>query len=71
MALPKRKHSTGRKGRRRSAITLSLPTLVVCPACGQKKQPHLVCPACGQYKGVEIIDVLKEKEAKKKKRPKS
>ncbi|HUS52064.1 MAG TPA: 50S ribosomal protein L32 [Candidatus Bathyarchaeia archaeon] len=71
MALPKRRHSTSRKGKRRSAIALDLPTLVACPACGQKKQPHLVCLACGQYKGVEVIDVIGEKEAKRKKRPKS
>ncbi len=64
MALPKRKHSTGRKGRRRSAIKFSPPSLITCPHCGQKKLPHAVCLHCGQYKGVQVT---KEKVAKKKK----
>lgn len=68
MALPKRRHSTGRKGRRRAAIRLDLPTLVPCPACGQRKLPHVVCPNCGAYKGSQVV---KEKKPKKKKETKS
>jgi large subunit ribosomal protein L32 len=68
MAVPKRKHSTGRKGRRRAAIRLDLPALVACPHCGQKKFSHVACPHCGQYKKAQVI---KKKEPKKKKRSKS
>jgi large subunit ribosomal protein L32 len=68
MGLPKRKHSTGRKGRRRSAIKIDLPILIVCPHCGQRKRPHLVCPHCGQYKETQVI---KEKKPQKKKGTKS
>jgi len=49
-ALPKRKHSTQRKGKRRAAIKLKRPTLVPCPNCGELKKPHQTCPACGKYK---------------------
>lgn len=66
-ALPKRKISTGRKGRRRAAIKLKLPTLVPCPECGQLKRPHIACPNCGIYKGKEAI---KEKPKKSKKKEK-
>jgi len=48
-ALPKRKISTRRKGKRRQAIKLSLPKLVKCKKCGQKKLPHVVCRNCGNY----------------------
>lgn len=68
MAVPKRKHSTGRKGKRRAAIKLGLPRLVPCPACGQKKLPHVVCPNCGTYKDSQIVE---KKEPKKKRRTKS
>ncbi|MBP7967482.1 50S ribosomal protein L32 [Candidatus Woesebacteria bacterium] len=46
--LPKRKHSTARKGRRisvRKAET-TLPELIVCLNCGKKKLPHRVCKYC-------------------------
>jgi len=62
-ALPKRRISTGRKGRRRSAIKLKLPTLVPCPDCGQPKKSHVACPNCGAYKGKEIA---KQKTKKSK-----
>jgi large subunit ribosomal protein L32 len=50
VAVPKRKHSTGRKGKRRSAISLPIPQMIACPDCHQLKKPHLVCPNCGFYK---------------------
>lgn len=49
-ALPKRKHSTRRKGKRRAAIKLKLPTLVPCPSCGELKVSHQICPKCDTYK---------------------
>jgi len=50
MALPKRRISTRRKGKRRAAIKLARPTLVRCPSCGEPKKPHQICPSCGKYK---------------------
>lgn len=64
-ALPKRKISTGRKGRRRAVIRLKKPNLVTCPNCGQLKKPHQACPSCGFYKGKEVVKV-KIKKGKKK-----
>jgi len=64
-ALPKRRISSGRKGRRRSAIKLKLPTLTPCPNCGQPKRPHVACPNCGFYKGEEKI----KQKIKKGKKP--
>ncbi|OGK12992.1 50S ribosomal protein L32 [Candidatus Roizmanbacteria bacterium RIFCSPLOWO2_01_FULL_38_12] len=48
--LPKRKHSTARKGKRilqRKAESI-LPQLVICKSCGKKKLPHRVCKYCGK-----------------------
>ncbi|MBU3957064.1 50S ribosomal protein L32 [Patescibacteria group bacterium] len=63
-ALPKRRISTGRKGRRRTAIRLRVPKLVACPNCGQLKKSHQVCPLCGYYKGKEVVKI-KIKKGKK------
>ena len=54
-ALPKRKISKGRKGRRRAHHALKIPTLVPCPSCKQLKRPHQICPNCGKYKDKEIV----------------
>ncbi len=48
-ALPKRKPSSHRQGRRRRTQKISLPKLVTCPKCGHKKLPHLPCPHCGWH----------------------
>lgn len=55
--LPKRKHSKGRRNRRRSHDQLSPMTLQVCPTCKELKLPHRVCPNCGNYNGALVIDV--------------
>jgi large subunit ribosomal protein L32 len=54
-ALPKRKISKGRKGRRRAHHAQSTPRLVSCPECNKLKEPHSVCPNCGQYKDKEVV----------------
>lgn len=46
--LPKRKHSTRRKGKRLAARRKSLARLVKCKNCGQQKLPHLLCKKCGK-----------------------
>ena len=61
-AVPKRKISKGRSGRRRSHLALKTSNLVPCPQCHELRLPHHVCPSCGTYKGVEVLEV----EAKKK-----
>ncbi|MBL7150791.1 50S ribosomal protein L32 [Candidatus Microgenomates bacterium] len=49
-AVPKRRHSTRRQGKRRASIKLNLPNLAPCPKCKELKLPHVVCPKCGEYK---------------------
>jgi len=48
-ALPKRKISKARKGRRRSHNALTSPAMSVCPKCGKPKRPHFKCTYCGHY----------------------
>lgn len=48
-ALPKRKISKARKGRRRAHHALSKPAVVNCPKCGKAKRPHFECEFCGHY----------------------
>ncbi|HLC94017.1 MAG TPA: 50S ribosomal protein L32 [Patescibacteria group bacterium] len=45
--LPKRKHSTMRKGKRIKTRSFQFSSLVKCAACGKMKKPHLVCKKCG------------------------
>jgi large subunit ribosomal protein L32 len=59
---PKRKHSQGRRDRRRAHDALTARTLLVCSNCGEMRLQHTVCPKCGHYKGREILS----KEDKKK-----
>ncbi len=59
---PKRKHTSGKRDRRRSHDALEGLNLVQCPNCGEMMQPHRVCPHCGHYKGREVIETEKEKK---------
>lgn len=47
-ALPKKKHTTHRQGRRRANIKLLTPTLVKCASCQATKVAHHQCEACGK-----------------------
>jgi large subunit ribosomal protein L32 len=60
---PKRKHTKGRRNRRRSHDALTAPNLVACSNCGEKRLPHVVCPSCGYYDGKEVV-AQKEKPKK-------
>jgi large subunit ribosomal protein L32 len=55
--LPKRKHSKGRRDRRRAHDALTARNLVACPNCNEMRLPHRVCPNCGHYKGREVVAV--------------
>lgn len=59
---PKRKHSSGRRDRRRAHDALTAPSLTACPNCGEMRLPHTVCPNCGQYKGREVIPQEEKKK---------
>ncbi|PIS15645.1 50S ribosomal protein L32 [Candidatus Roizmanbacteria bacterium CG09_land_8_20_14_0_10_41_9] len=44
--LPKRKHSTQRKGKRMSTRTITFKNLVPCTNCQKPKLPHKTCKHC-------------------------
>lgn len=48
---PKRRHSRGRKGKRRASINLSIPNAILCSNCGTMTMPHAICRNCGYYRG--------------------
>lgn len=56
---PKRKHSSGRRDRRRGQDTIATINLVQCSNCGEMRPPHTVCPKCGHYQGREVITMEK------------
>ena len=57
MALPKKKTSRSRQGKRRSHSALDLPAMDACPHCHSPKLSHRVCPNCGWYGDREAIEV--------------
>ena len=59
---PKRKHSKGRRDRRRAHDALGLANLVQCSNCGEMRLSHSVCPKCGYYQGREIVAMAKEEK---------
>jgi len=56
MAVPKRKTSRSRRGKRRAHKHLTPPSIAFCPRCKAPKLPHRVCPSCGYYKGKAFIE---------------
>ena len=61
-ALPKRKTSKARKGKRRGHISLTPPPLGYCPQCHSPKLPHHVCLTCGSYADREVIEIKSPKK---------
>lgn len=59
---PKRRHSKGRKGKRRASIHFTTPKLMVCPNCKSVTLPHMVCKKCGYYEGKQVIAMKTKKE---------
>jgi large subunit ribosomal protein L32 len=57
MAHPKKRHTSSRRGKRRSHDALATPAASTCPQCGEPKRPHNVCPSCGTYKGKDVLEI--------------
>ena len=55
MAVPKKKTSRHRKGKRRSHHHLSMPPMARCGRCGGPVKPHAVCDRCGHYGEVAVL----------------
>jgi large subunit ribosomal protein L32 len=57
MAVPKRKVSQSRKGKRRSHDALRRVHPTKCSRCGTPSMPHEICHVCGHYRGKPVIAV--------------
>jgi len=55
MAVPKRRTSKSRQGKRRSHQGIPAIQYITCPNCGAARLPHRVCPECGYYNGNPVI----------------
>jgi len=60
---PKRKHSKGRRDRRRAHDALVARNISACKNCGSMCLPHTVCSNCGFYNDREAMEVKKEKKS--------
>lgn len=61
MAVPKRRTSRSRQGKRRSHHNIKPLQIQYCPTCEQPVLPHKVCHNCGQYQGRTVVET-EEKE---------
>jgi len=57
MAVPKRKHSNSRTGKRRAHDAKKLRQVEYCPKCSVVVPSHAVCPRCGWYQGRQVVEV--------------
>ena len=48
-ALPKRRISKARKGRRRAHNAVKPVSMQKCKKCGRPVRPHFACEYCGYY----------------------
>lgn len=56
MPVPKKKTSRSKRDMRRSHDALSIPSVSVCPNCGEAKAPHRVCSGCGWYNDSAVME---------------
>jgi large subunit ribosomal protein L32 len=56
MAVPKRKTTPSRSGKRRSHIKFSPKNVVEDKKSGEYRLPHHIDPKTGMYKGKQILD---------------
>jgi large subunit ribosomal protein L32 len=49
---------------RRGHDFLQSALLGTCPKCGEPKPRHQICGYCGSYRGVEVVKMEAEEEAK-------
>jgi large subunit ribosomal protein L32 len=68
MAVPKRRTSHARQGKRRSHLHLKPMQIQYCARCEQPVQAHRVCTNCGYYstQAREVVNMEATEEEKKK-----
>ncbi len=57
MAVPKRKHSNSRTGKRRAHDAKPIRQTAICPTCSQAILTHAICDNCGSYQGRQVMEV--------------
>lgn len=60
MAVPKKKHTRGRRRSKLAHKHLVPANVQDCPQCGSPKRAHRVCPTCGFYRQREVLKLLDE-----------
>ncbi|PKB58974.1 MAG: 50S ribosomal protein L32 [SAR202 cluster bacterium Casp-Chloro-G2] len=55
-AVPRKKLTRARKGRRLASYRLSPLHPALCPRCRSAKLPHVVCRQCGFYRGRQVLE---------------
>ncbi|MCY2973586.1 MAG: 50S ribosomal protein L32 [Planctomycetota bacterium] len=60
MAVPKRRHSNSRSGKRRAHHHKKAKQLTNCPRCSHSVPTHTVCPKCGFYMGRVVVETSAE-----------
>ena len=63
-----KRHTKGKRNRRRSHLALKKTFLVICPKCNKEVLPHHICGYCGFYDGKEVIDIMAKFTKKERKR---
>jgi large subunit ribosomal protein L32 len=56
-AVPKKKLTRARRGRRLTAYKLKPQHSALCSRCRSAKRPHTACPTCGYYRGRQVVEV--------------
>ena len=57
-ALPKKKLTRARGGRRMTSYKLKPIHAALCQRCRAAKLPHAACPQCGYYRGRQVVENL-------------
>ncbi|KAA1275726.1 MAG: 50S ribosomal protein L32 [Chloroflexota bacterium] len=57
-AVPRKKLTRARKGRRLAGYKLSPMHPSTCSRCRTAKRPHVVCPNCGFYRGRQVVEEI-------------
>ncbi len=56
MAVPKRRQSNSKTGKRRSHDHKQPKQTMSCPQCSTPVPSHTVCPKCGHYMGRKVVE---------------
>lgn len=67
MAVPKKKLTKTRQGKRRSHLALKKQNLTTCKKCNEIKLSHKVCNTCGYYDDIQVYDFSKDDKKLKNK----